>query len=721
MRIKIVIILLHFTLLLSSYNISGVVINSKNVPLEDVIVSTEEIVNITNKQGQYEITDIKKSSIIVFHKIGYTDVSYLAEKVPSLIKLPRNSIKIPGIKVSEKSKQKSILSTSNTIIIKNEDKNKYRNAADLLRLSSNLNINGTSLIGEKQTVSFPGYDARHTMILLDGVPLNKSGEAFDISSIPGEIIKKVEIIKGASTAQTGYGTMGGAINIITGNSSDDISGSISHNFGAFGLEKSGLSLNFVKRRYHVFASATRTYVRNNFKYVPRDYWENPDSLRIREHNEKSIYDIYLKCNGYFPALQIKYKLLYQDFFKKLPGPINNPELFYKARLIGHSMKNFLKFSKGINDFLTEFNVSYFLVRSQWDNTRLEEPYSNNLFYYKLGDNKQDILNSKFNIHYQERGFTINFGVDHHYEIYEYIEQTNESNSIPKKAFSNFGGYTNTRLKKDYFPWGLSLSFSGRIDHSTKFGNFNSWKIEPEVYYNTLIKIFLGGSSGNGFTIPSFYSLFWRGDSQVSGNPDLIPEESYSRQLYTKLEFGKSYLKLSYRYDKLKNKIIWFQDFNNSWKPKNIGAAEITNMELEAKIDVNEYITINGNYLKTKAIERSRDENGLETSFYGNDLIYTPKYSYDLGMDAKYKDFNLGINLLGEGDQFSTRDQLMDEHTIAAYNIFNADLFYHLRLYKFTFITGYAAKNIFNNLYEVYEYMPEPGFNWEVSLQLKYHP
>ena len=140
-------------------------------------------------------------------------------------------------------------------------------------------------------------------------------------------------------------------------------------------------------------------------------------------------------------------------------------------------------------------------------------------------------------------------------------------SIEKVYRNNYAVFGKTHLKQKYFPYTTSLTGSARWDYTTDFKDYTSWKIEPEVSYENYFKIFLGGNVANGYTLPSYYSLFWKGDAHVSGNPDLKPESSLSWQIFSKLELLDNSFKVTYRHDDIDDMIIWIRDEWKKWKPE----------------------------------------------------------------------------------------------------------------------------------------------------------
>ena len=83
--------------------------------------------------------------------------------------------------------------------------------------------------GNKGNVMIRGFDARHTLVLIDGQRiLGGHQNAVDFQQISIEMIERIEILKGPSSALYGSDAMGGVINIITRGAPDkpEFSGSL---------------------------------------------------------------------------------------------------------------------------------------------------------------------------------------------------------------------------------------------------------------------------------------------------------------------------------------------------------------------------------------------------------------------------------------------------------------------------------------------------------------
>ena len=88
---------------------------------------------------------------------------------------------------------------------------------------------------KRSIVSLDGFPANYTLVMVDGIRLLTehihTGQNIDI--IPPENIERIEIIKGAASAQYGSDAMGGIVNIITKKASDHTESNISLSGGSY--------------------------------------------------------------------------------------------------------------------------------------------------------------------------------------------------------------------------------------------------------------------------------------------------------------------------------------------------------------------------------------------------------------------------------------------------------------------------------------------------------
>lgn len=92
----------------------------------------------------------------------------------------------------------------------------FRSLEEVLRIVSGIEIAQTGSKGHLSSAFLRGSNTNHTLILLDGIPLNEpSSYSFDLSKIPIHSVERIEILKGPQSAIWGTDAIGGVINIIT--------------------------------------------------------------------------------------------------------------------------------------------------------------------------------------------------------------------------------------------------------------------------------------------------------------------------------------------------------------------------------------------------------------------------------------------------------------------------------------------------------------------------
>jgi vitamin B12 transporter len=89
-------------------------------------------------------------------------------------------------------------------------------AADALRFVPGTVVQQYGAYGSLATVALRGASSSQTLVLIDGQPANESDTGvFDFSSLPVNVIDRIEIVSGGASTLYGSAAMGGVINILT--------------------------------------------------------------------------------------------------------------------------------------------------------------------------------------------------------------------------------------------------------------------------------------------------------------------------------------------------------------------------------------------------------------------------------------------------------------------------------------------------------------------------
>ena len=88
--------------------------------------------------------------------------------------------------------------------------------ADALRLLPEVRVRSSGGPGSLTTMSIRGSSSEQTLVLLDGVPLNRPDQAsVDLSTLAIQQVDHIEVMRGPFSAIYGSATIGGVVNIVT--------------------------------------------------------------------------------------------------------------------------------------------------------------------------------------------------------------------------------------------------------------------------------------------------------------------------------------------------------------------------------------------------------------------------------------------------------------------------------------------------------------------------
>jgi len=717
MKIKLLLLLifLSMAIMLNALQVSGYVIDAEEKYLEQVLVKSSAGFDITGEDGVYHIEAINQDTLI-FHKLGYQDVILPVGSISAKLKMLRLPIAISGRAVS--GKNESIQKFIQYLKPGEKKGSENESLAGYIAAETGLQLSGTRTAGTQQTLKIPGYNSRHTLVMLDGIPLNNPGEEFDFSRIPLNLVSEIEIMPASGIA--GSGAMGTVINLKTHLPAKPEELETGISYGSFNNYSANLSYSRHSERFSFRTDINYQQAENDFTYPAPSDWQVGDKYLKCENNFFWQADVSSLLSYHSAWGDWDFKGYYTNFFRMLPGAVNNPDLFYKARISGDIIKlqaNW-KFNWQNFQFITRFWDN--TEKTIYDNTRLQEPQSSWLLYYIYGKNYKQNKGIRPVCEWEpNQNIKLKLGGEELAENYQYTETTNEVNSIPEIKRSSYALFSEAALNRelgDFAPW---LKFAGRYDNAQDFSPEQSGSIIGGINYEKELSISATIGRLWGFTLPSFYSLYWKGDAEATGNPDLVPETSEGIKLEGSIQYQSNSLSVSWRDDQLENMIIWIQDFNYAWKPINLGAASVENLEYRCTLRPIKNLKLSGIYTRTITADKTRLADDEPSAFYNKELIYTPDYQGNIALNWSPGDIVFNLNMEFTGSQWTTRDQLTEEKLLSEYQLYNCSLSWKTPYKNLDITWLLQVNNLFNEYYYIYEYMPQPGRNLNLSIKIKY--
>ncbi len=706
-RAMAIVILLQIVSLSILHGVNGKIITPGGEPIAGATIS--DGITAVSSAGDGTFSFKTEADSIFVSRIGYHRRALNRRKLPNPIVLVSSDIVLPTVRVKAL-EYKPITPSIIALVIHPDTNARVESATDLLLENPSFSTTDIKLSGERQTLSLLGSFNRHSLVMLDGVVLNPAGEAFDFSKIPVGQIDYIEIVKGNSSVYGGSAAIGGIIHIHSKSAAARMmpEAKVSAQAGSFGLYRQVYAAAISQRFMALNAEYSHQTAANNFPYNTPAFWNDEPELP-RLHNRKTADSFYLKSSVFNQASQLDYSLNAGSFIRQLPGPINFLSLFDASRLTGaytqHSLRGYTVYNSLAGELLLWHNKD----SSTYSNLMSTNPFGANNY-------KQNQYNSGIKAGSSYSTQSSKLGINAEYSTTEYSFNNYLSGTLSTGERENSA--LSAVAQKSFYPayMELKLLAAGRGDYSEQELH-PTWRIENEIILPFKHDLRLGGYVGTAFSQPSLFDMYWIGDSETQGNPNLKSESSTGFSLYSVLGIGRIKLKLAYYNNHVDNLIQWRQYYMNgvSWKPFNVGTADIRNYEAETELKFGKYLGFVGSVTLTDAVDKSINPDGSPSPTYAKKLVYTPDAKANAKLSIGGSKLGANLSYSYTGRQYSTVDNLIEP--LSAFDLFDAAAYCVLPLPYLDIRLDLKANNLLDKRYYVYAYTPQPGFNWQAGISI----
>lgn len=451
---------------------------------------------------------------------------------------------------------------------------------------------------ERSIVSLDGFPANYTLVLINGTRLLTehihTGQNIDL--IPPECIQRIEILKGAASAQYGSDAMGGIVNIVTKKAGESPQASVSFSAGNY-------------ESFHA-ALSVRTPVNKKLSIASFQNYKQSAGMPIKAPAHRIGQMGYTK----FTTLNsIQYKInekasLYTEMLY-----IKNSMEFMNDNKYGTMFMPVADYKHTISNNIT---ATLRLKYSQWEAEQSNE--KNKQFHPEIFVNL-----TAFESHH----FTC--GGDFRYNTFA-------RSAVLGKTQKAFGSFIQDEVKLNKISLLTALRFD-KIESITPV-------ISPKfaIMYQPIKAMKLRLSMARGFHAPTIQELYEEGYGHGGrayrfGNRDLEPE--YSITTTASLEykpFSKLQILVYGYYNTIDNMItpvysgIWEENPDTSttidkWVRTNIHKAEIYGVETTIRYRLNKELCLESGYNYAQNINKSTDK----------PLPYSPGESFYTKLTGKH--------------------------------------------------------------------------------------
>ena len=498
-----------------------------------------------------------------------------------------------------------------TVITREElDERNVQSVTQALSLLPSIALKASGGEGQQTSLFIRGNANNQILVLVDGQRINSAtsgGTALNL--FPVELIERIEYVRGPGSTMYGADAMGGVIQIITRQPSDEGAGQVTLTVGtqnSQSLNASWASSLSEHTRYSISGSVEST--------------EGFDVLQDSESDD----------DGYRnTSLQGKLSHTLTDSLTvNLNSAIWVGHTEYDAS--GNNESAFDNLAHGVDLIhrtdTAETKVSLGISRDKTTNFGNGTTKENGSDYVTENEHASVISRLQLNSSTQ-----LALGLD-----YDGDDVSESDTNYDVKNRERYGVFAKGTKQLD----NLTTEASVRRDSDSQFGYNNTWSLGASYALSETLR--LHASHGTAFRAPTYNELYWPG----YGNPDLLPEKL--RTTDVSLSGGERYpWTISAYYSQATDLISGGANVNQA-----------TIKGLEASID---YDYGNTNHsLVVDLMSAERDDNGKA-------LVYRPEASVKLISAYTALDWNLGTELVAQKGVFTNAS---NSHALPGFAIVN---------------------------------------------------
>lgn len=536
---------------------------------------------------------------------------------------------------------------------------------DVLKIVPNINLTQSGPSGQQSSVFFRGTGSNHTLLMINGIPVNDQSTTQGLHDFGVEFIQtiqQIEIYPGSSGTHFGTNAIGGAVNIIlTGDyvNKINLSGDRDQNYNFssnYTLLKDDAALNFKLGIVEKENISARQGI-------------GEDKDKVKNYTLNTNHEKYIS-----PGVKLFNTIYLRQTIAEYDGSSTDQEGY-----VGDN--KMMTIQSGINELKNNRNSDLVFYFNRFDREYDEKGTIDN--YYS------NVIGSKYDYSYKlNQKFSYGFGAAYKYEWGEFqnrgsYEASTKGNIDNLAIFGNLG----SEFMKDTF---LSV-FARNDDHKLTKGN--------STYKMSLNKIFknfnIGLSRMTGLRNPSLYELYGTDNYGFSGNRDLKPEKSSSNEINFTFQANNN-LKLSTNL--FKSNISNNIEYSDG---QYINDNDDTDLNQNGVENIIEYTKSSTNIRIFSSFLSSKKENG-------SDQLRRPRKTYGINLNKNFykndkREFNLNLIYKHYGKHLDTHSSNFSIIEMDSSDIVDIKL-----IKNFSNILGFIK---INNLFDE-TYQRPHGFNQE---------
>ena len=554
-------------------------------------------------------------------------------------------------------------------------RSQYRSLGALLQKEENLYFrqNGYGMVS---SLSLRGTGASQTGVYWNGIAINSAlnGQT-DFNSLQAMSFSQVEVRRGGGSVLLGSGAVAGAVNlanqVVFG---EQLHASVVLDAGSFDTYSGQFTGQWSTDNWYGNIALGGMTSENDYQYPGTDL--RNDNGEISNRNLSAVLGYRIN--------ERQVLAFYTTFFDNDRNLSRTLSTSSKARLSSQDSR-FLGEWKYLGQRLSSaFKLAYLHeAYSYWSDREVPEERS---------EGKSDRVLAKYDLTYFLRpSMFVRSGLELEHAV-------GSGSNMAESERTDFTAYALFHHKPHKaFVYNASL----RAGASSAYAIPLIYSLDAK--YTVRKGLYLKGAVSSNYRLPTFNDLYW----QPGGNPELLPESSFSAEGGLVLETASWKAGLTGFYIRSKDMIVWQPLSQDFWQPQNIRRA--SNLGLE--------ITLGNSWTYGRHVTgvqvfydltRARDDDS------GNQLIYVPEHKALARVNHSWKTWKFQYQLQYTGEVYTTtsNSQDLDDYWLSDLEASKGFLSNRLRLLL-------QVNNLFDRSYQSLAYRPMPGRNYTCNLQFNF--
>jgi len=510
---------------------------------------------------------------------------------------------------------------------------------EALRMMPGLDIAQTGSFGGSTSLFLRGGESDYVKVLVDGVPVNDPGGAFDFAHLTTENVERIEMVRGPSSVLYGSDAVSGVVQIFTRTGSGPPKAEVGVSAGTYSslVVDGGVSgsTNAVDYSFSFSRSTTEGFYAFNNDYNNMTLSGN---VRVEpdERTRAAIAVRYTDAEYHYPTDGV--------------GQVVDENSFsLQDRLVG---------SLDLSRFFTDrLEGQLLLALNQTDGSMDDQ-----------ADGPADTLGffgfkSLQAVERRSADLRANFHINSSSVVTAGVQAEAESERSFNESMSQYGNSTGSqeasRGSQAYYAQlqavpveGLAFNAGVRVDDNDTFGTFFTYRGGATYRFATGTR--LRAAVGKAFKEPTFFENF-ANSAYVVGNPNLDPERSRSWEVGAEQTFlqGRAFVGVTYFDQQFRDLVQYNPMPPNPGDPNyfNVAAADASGLEFEARAMVSN-MELDGSYtrLTTEVTDAGFDEGPGAGFVAGERMLRRPTDAFSLGARYVTEQATLGVHLRHVGNR-----------------------------------------------------------------------